>query len=361
VAGEEKGSDERTEEATAQRREDFRKKGQIAQTRELASVLLVFGILVALWLSSGYLLKQLHELFTYNYSTAIQKWDDFKGIQDAMVFSASTGAAMAFPLILLCGLMGFASSVLQVGFIRKEDALKFDLEHLNPLNGVKRIVSLKAVFEGAKAIAKIVFILSVMYLVLSKEKESLPFLSFLSVQDLLDYFGTISFRLVFALVLGISFLALLDYGFQKWELEKKMMMTKQEIKEEFKNREGDPLVKARVRRVQREMAQKRMMDDVPKADVIITNPTHIAVAIKYDATMPAPKLLAKGAELVAERIKKLAKEHSIPIIENKPLARTIFKTMKIGEVIPRDLFQAVAEVLAFVYRLKQKNPHSEAR
>jgi flagellar biosynthetic protein FlhB len=154
---------------------------------------------------------------------------------------------------------------------------------------------------------------------------------------------------------GLMFIiAAADYFYQRWDLEKKMMMTKQEVKEEHKSREGDPMVKNRIRRIQREMASKRMMADVPKADVIITNPTHIAVCIKYSDNLPAPQLIAMGADNVAEKIKELARQHNIPIVENKPLARTIFKTMKIGQVIPRELFVAVAEVLSYVYRLRRK-------
>jgi flagellar biosynthetic protein FlhB len=149
-------------------------------------------------------------------------------------------------------------------------------------------------------------------------------------------------------------LALADYFYQRWDLEKKMMMTKQEVKEEHKQREGDPMIKSRIRRIQREMASKRMMSEVPKADVIITNPTHIAVVLKYSDNLPAPQLIAMGADFVAEKIKEIAREHNIPIVENKPLARTIFKTMKIGQVVPRELFVAVAEVLSYVYRLRRK-------
>lgn len=145
-----------------------------------------------------------------------------------------------------------------------------------------------------------------------------------------------------------------DYFFQRWDLEKKMMMTKQEVKEEAKSREGDPMIKARIRRMQRERASKRMMEAIPKADVVITNPTHIAVVLKYDASLPSPQIVAKGADLIAEKIKAIAREHNIPIVENKPLARTIFKTLKIGQVIPRELFVAVAEVLSYVYKLRKK-------
>jgi flagellar biosynthetic protein FlhB len=156
-------------------------------------------------------------------------------------------------------------------------------------------------------------------------------------------------------------LAVADYFFQRWQLEKEMMMTKQEIKEESKSRDGDPLIKARIRRTQREMATRKMISEIPKADVIITNPTHIAVCLKYSDKLPAPQLIAKGADFMAEKIKEIARQHNIPIIENKPLARTIYKTMKVGQVIPRDLFVAVAEVLSYVFRLRRKKRRSQPK
>ncbi|HND85352.1 MAG TPA: EscU/YscU/HrcU family type III secretion system export apparatus switch protein, partial [Pseudobdellovibrionaceae bacterium] len=174
------------------------------------------------------------------------------------------------------------------------------------------------------------------------------------VAQTLAYIGKVVFKLLMGIGIAMTVIAAADYFFQKWDLEKKMMMTKQQVKEEVKQREGDPMIRARVRRIQREMANKRMMEQVPKADVIITNPTHIAVALQYNEGLAAPKLIAKGADLLAEKIKEIAREHHVPIVENKPLARTIFKTMKIGQVIPRELFVAVAEVLSYVYKLKKK-------
>ena len=156
------------------------------------------------------------------------------------------------------------------------------------------------------------------------------------------------------LVLLLLIVAIINFMIKKKEHDDDMKMTKQEVKEEFKNREGDPLIKSKIKQAQREMATKRMMDDVPKADVIITNPTHISVAIKYDATMAAPTVIAKGADIIAAKIREVAKEHKIPIVENKPLARTMYKTIKIGQSIPRELYTAVAEVLSYVYRLRRK-------
>jgi len=174
------------------------------------------------------------------------------------------------------------------------------------------------------------------------------------MDQLFGYVNDITLKLFAGVGFFMMVIAGADYFFQRFDLEEKMKMTKQEVKEELKSREGDPLIKSRIKKVQRELAMRRMMDDVPKADVIITNPTHIAVAICYDQTMIAPKILAKGAGDVAERIKEKAREHDIPIVENKPLARLIYKTIEIGHSIPRELYTAVAEVLSYVYKLKKK-------
>jgi len=166
--------------------------------------------------------------------------------------------------------------------------------------------------------------------------------------------GEVFFKLFAGVGFFMAVLAGFDYLYQHWEMEKKMRMTKQEVKDELKSREGDPLIRARIRYVQREMANKRMMEAVPKADVIITNPTHIAVALQYNEKTVAPKLVAKGAGLIAEKIKEIAQKNNVSIVENKPLARTIFKTLNIGQIIPRELYTAVAEVLSYVYKLKKK-------
>jgi flagellar biosynthetic protein FlhB len=175
-----------------------------------------------------------------------------------------------------------------------------------------------------------------------------------SVAQIMAFLGALTSRLMMGVGTFMLVLAAADYFYQRWDLEKEMRMTKQEVKEEIKSREGDPMIKARIKRVQRDIASRRMMEDVPKADVIVTNPTHIAVALKYSDTMVAPTVIAKGADLIAEKIREIARENNIPIVENKPLARTMFKTLKIGQQIPRELYTAVAEVLSYVFRLKRK-------
>ena len=168
------------------------------------------------------------------------------------------------------------------------------------------------------------------------------------------YLGNICFKIILATTIVLVILAIFDYIYQRWEYEKSLRMTKQEIKDEYKNTEGDPLIKSRIRRLQREIAQKRMMAEVPKADVIITNPTHLAVAIKYDpVNMMAPKVVAKGANIIAERIREVARDNDVPIIEDKPLAQVLYKIVDINSLIPEDLYRAVAEVLAFVYEQKK--------
>ena len=208
--------------------------------------------------------------------------------------------------------------------------------------------------EGLKALVKLAVIMLMASWLMKDQLMVLPSLIHFSVGEIFAFLGAVMTRLLAGVGLFMLFLAAADYLFQRWELEREMKMTKQEVREELKSREGDPLIKARIKRVQREIASRRMMEEVPKADVIVTNPTHIACALKYDDTMVAPRLIAKGADFMAEKIKALAREHGIPVVENKPLARTIFKTLKIGQTIPRELYTAVAEVLSYVFRLKKK-------
>lgn len=346
---------ERTEEATQQRREDFRKRGQVAQTRELSSVLLLFSTVLMIWMMSRFFFDQIRQLF-------------FASLGDDLVEAIRGGGQMFhlanFALVKLAYLIlpvmgvywavGFASSLLQVGFLYNEEALQVRWERLDPVQGFKKMFSLRAFTEGIKALIKVCLILGISYLLLKNHIQTLPHLMSFSITQIFVFLGSLTVRLLAGVGFFMLVLAAADYFYQRWDLEQEMRMTKQEIKEEIKSREGDPMVRARIKRIQREMASKRMMEEVPKADVIVTNPTHIAVALKYDETMVAPTVIAKGADLVAEKIRELAREHGVPIIENKPLARSMFKTLKIGQMIPKELYTAVAEVLSYVYRLRRK-------
>lgn len=345
---------ERTEEATPQRREDFRKRGQVAQTRELSAVLLLFAGVLLIWLMSRFFFTQLSEVFIRALGDDLVSATREGDVLSVMQVALNKLALIVVPVMGLFWIVSMAASLMQVGFLVNEEALQLRWERLDPVSGFKRIMSLRSFVEGLKALLKLMVILGLSYLLLKDQIHMLPKLMNLGVSELLGFVGELSTRLLAGVAIFMLTLSGLDYMFQRWELEKEMRMTKQEVKEEHKSREGDPMVRARIKRIQRDMATRRMMEDVPKATVIITNPTHIAVALRYDETLVAPKVVAKGADLIAEKIRELAKEYNVPIIENKPLARTMFKTLKIGQMIPRELYTAVAEVLSYVFRLKKR-------
>ena len=350
---------ERSEEATQQRRDDFRKRGQVAQTKELGSVLTLLSSALMMWFLGKFLLEQCSELIGTLLTSFVVKAAREGDYTSAVIFGAKKALFIGGPITALLMIVPIVATTVQTGLLYNEEALQFDLNKINPLAGLQRMFSLKSLIEGMKSIVKIIVVGGVVYFTVRHQLMQIPSLLHMDISQLLRFTGELTVRIIAAVGVFMAILAAADYFIQRFDLEKQMRMTKQEIKEEHKSREGDPMIKARIRRIQREMANKRMMGDVPKADVIITNPTHIACAIQYDpATMAAPKLLAKGADLMAEKIRALAREHNIPIVENKPLARTIFKTMKIGHAIPRELFTAVAQVLSYVYKLKRKKVFS---
>ncbi len=346
---------EKTEEATQQRRDDFRKRGQVAQTRELASVLALLGSALLLWALARFSLQQVSELITFSLGSNLVNAVKSNEFGPIVFFVLKKMVFLGGPIILMLLLLSIVSTVVQVGFLYNEEAMNFDLEKINPMSGLKRIFSMKSLVEGLKSLLKLIFVCATVYWLVKDELQVLPRLSALSIEQIMAYTGTLTVKLLAGLGVFMAVIAGADYFFQRYDLEKQMRMSKQEIKEEHKSREGDPMIKARIRRIQREMSNKRMMKDVPKADVIVTNPTHIACALMYDPnSMAAPRLIAKGSGHIAERIKEIARENGVPVMENKPLARAMFKTMKIGHTVPRELFTAVAQVLSYVYRLKKK-------
>jgi flagellar biosynthetic protein FlhB len=264
-------------------------------------------------------------------------------------------ALLMAPLFVLVLIIAIFSSIFQFGWLLTGKPLIPDFSKMNPISGMARFVSKKSMVEVVKSLLKVILIAFIGYsTVLNNFQEALILVD-VSVVSAISYLGRIAL-IVFAKICALLiFLAFLDFMFLKWEMEEKMKMTKQELKEEYKESEGDPHIKAQIRSIQREMARKRMMADVPKADVIVTNPTHISVAIQYDSKkMDAPIILAKGADHIAMRIREIARENDIPIIENPPVAR-LLHNLEIGEYVPEDLFKAVAEILAHVYSLKGNN------
>ena len=353
-----RSSEDLTDEVSSYRLEEFREKGQVSQSRELTGlvVLLATGM-TALSLGGDFAEKMvlyMREAFHADLS-ARMNFGSNDTTSAALMKALKLVAMVGLPVSVVGFLVGSVSSFAQIGAIFSTDPITPDFSKIDPLKGIQRLLSMKQVIEGARLLLKAVVVLFVVYSLV--KTEILGSAVHLDREALsIGYIMGQVTRSMFLSVMGVLFLfALIDFGLQKWEYRKSLRLTKQESKEEFKEREGDPQLKARVRAIQRDMARKRMMTAVKSADVIVTNPTHIAIAIVYEKDkMMAPKVVAKGADHLAERIKKIAAEAGVPLVENVPLARTLFKTVKVNQYVPRALYQAVAEILAYVYRFRNR-------
>ncbi|MDY6863675.1 MAG: flagellar biosynthesis protein FlhB [Thermodesulfobacteriota bacterium] len=346
---------EKTEPATPKKREDLRKKGQVAQSKDLPSVAVLFSSLILFYFTGGHLLSKMEEMFKHCLQSL--NFPDFNitFLCNVMAIITLKGFSIIAPLFVITLLFGIVGNLIQKGLLFSTDVIIPDISKLDPIKGLKNIFSLSGLNELLKSLLKIIIISYVAYITVKGEIGNLCPLAGMTVPNILKYICTVSFKLCMRISFLLIILAILDYAFNKWEFERKNRMTRQEVKDELKQREGDPLVRSRVRELQMQRARMRMMQEVPKADVVITNPTSLACALKYEqGKMPAPMLVAKGAGVIAKRIKIIAKDYDIPVIENKILAQTIYRLVKIGEVIPEKLYKAVAEILAYVYRLKGK-------
>lgn len=343
---------DKTEPATPKKREEARKKGQVANSREVSSVMILLSAMLVFYFSGSWMFMQVGEVMR---SVFLQAGDLNLGPENTRIFLWSLFkrvVVMMAPLSIVVTIAGVLGNVAQIGFLLTGDPLVPKFSKMNPLKGIKRLISLRSLIELLKAIFKVIIIGGMAYVMLRNEFEEIPALTALSLPSILSYVGNLSLKLGIYTCIVLIILAGIDLIFQRWQFARDQRMTKQEVKDEYKQREGDPMVRSRIRAVQREMAMRRMMDKVPDATVVITNPTHLAVALKFTRDMHAPLVVAKGANIVAERIKSIAQEHGIPVIEQKPLARALFKNVDIDQYIPGDLYHAVAEILAYVYRLK---------
>ena len=251
-------------------------------------------------------------------------------------------------------LVAVSVSILQVGFSFNPDTIMPQFSRINPISGFGRIFSKRSLVELIKSLLKITVVGYFIFRFIQKETLRIPSLMMAEIPDSFALLAGIIYDLAFQIAMVILVLAILDYGYQWWEHMQNLKMSKQEVKEEMKQTEGNPQIKSKIREKQRAIATRRMMAEVPKADVVVTNPTHFAVALKYESGMEAPTVVAKGADFIAQRIREIAKENDVVIVENKPLAQALFKNAEVGDPIPPDLYKAVAEVLAYVYRLKRK-------
>lgn len=346
---------ERTEQATPKRREEARKKGQVAKSQEITSVAILLACLTYFYFDSGRLVKKMMGMVSGFLKESGTLLISNNNIQALAVEWLYEFFILIAPFLLTVLVAGLFANFIQVGFVMSAEALEPKFSKIDPIKGFQKLFSLKSFAELAKNILKLSIVSYVAYVTVAGEMDTLPSLMDRSIGDIMVYMAEVSFKIILRTSWVLIVLAILDYAYQRWEHEKGLKMSRQEIKDEYKQTDGDPLIKARVRRIQREMARKRMMAQVPKADVVITNPDHIAVALQYDQLkMFAPVVVAKGAGFVAEKIREIARESNVPVIENKPLARVLYKMVKVDEAIPENLYKAVAELLAYVYGLKEK-------
>ncbi len=350
-------SGEKTEKATPKKRRDARERGQVFKSQEITSALIVLLVFVVIKISGGFVYRRLAG-YTEEVIAEYSRINDFFVIDTMRKYMAE---AIMETFIILAPILAtaFAAALItqyaQVGFLFTTKTLGFKFSRINPINGFKRIFSLKGAVELIKAILKVCIVGYVAYSFIRGEATNIMNVMSMDIKGIVQYLAATTVNMGIRLSVMLVMIGLLDYGYQWWEYEKEMRMTKQEVKEEYKMLEGNPEIKSKIKQKQRQISMRRMLQEVPKADVVITNPTHYAVALKYDSNVSdAPVVVAKGVDFIAERIKEVARENDVEIVENRELARALYDKVDIGETIPQELYQAVAEVLAFVYSLKNK-------
>lgn len=346
----------KTEQPTNKRLLEARRKGNVPRSQELSTTVGLAVAFVALYTMGSFMFSTLkstsRELFlnlgTYEVTQA--------GIYSLMLKMFLVIAIIVAPFMLIVIVAGIATSVAQTGgVIISWEPLSLKLDRLNPVNGVGKLFKTDSLFTTFKSFLKIIIVGFMAYKILRQEIESILFLTQSDIDGIVDFVGHISFKLVLHTCGVMLILAIIDYAFVKWRYIEDLKMTKQEVKDEHKNEEGDPKIKAKIRQVQYERSRRRLRKVIPTADVIITNPTHYAVALKYDRDrMAAPVVLVKGVDFLAQTIKEIARESKVMLVENRPLARELYAQVDEGQEIPESLYAAVAEVLAYVYSIKGK-------
>lgn len=344
--------DERQEQASEKRRQEFRKKGQVAQSKELNTAMGLTSVLALWFFYLPHFWMRLQQILVGIWQRAGTTDVNPTSLLDLGLAVILEVGLLLLPLMLLVVVVGCFSSIMQIGFLLTGKPLEPDFAKLNPITGMGRFFSKRSFVEVFKSLAKVALVGYVAFRAVENEFATNLLLVDMPLSTTVTFLGRVSATVLFKSCGVLIVLGLFDYMFVRWEMEQKLKMTKQEQKEEHKETEGDPHIKARIRSLQQQMARRRMMAEVPKADVIITNPTHLSIALKYDRdTMMAPQIVAKGADQVAMRIREIAREHNVVMMENVPLARALYK-LDIGKTIPEELFTAVAEILAHVYSLK---------
>jgi flagellar biosynthetic protein FlhB len=345
---------QRTEEPSGRKLSRARDRGQVAQSREInnwfmigtALAIVAFGgtpIARAIGMALKRYIEAPHEL-----SVEGALWPAIGGTLGAI------GGALAVPVVLLM-VAALAGSLIQTGLLFAPEKLTPKLDNLSPMKGFSRLFSARGLMEFGKTLVKLAVVVTVLAMLMRPELMRLPLMSGLDAGQMLGEIARLTGRMGLGVFVALTFIAVLDYGFQRFSFTKSMRMSKQEVKEEFKQSEGDPMIRARLRQIRMERARKRMMAAVPTASVVVTNPTHVAVALRYElGTEGAPLVVAKGAELLAARIREIATEHKVPIVENPPLARALYANVEVDQQIPSEHYKAVAEIIGYVFRLQGK-------
>ena len=343
----------KTEQATPKRRQEARERGQIARSMELNSAIILLTALITFRFVGPYLLNSIGKLFVYSYENMSASFG-MDNVYTYTIFYMMEIFKMVAPILMVMLVVGLIVNYMQVGVLFTLQPLTPKLSKINPIAGFQRLFSRRSLIEFVKSILKLTLIGWLGY---EGVKAALPqLIPTMDMQgaEAVKFVGELTLKILDRIIIALGIIAALDYLYQRWEHGESLKMSKQEIKDEFRQAEGDPMIKARIRQIQREMARRRMFESIPRASVVITNPTHVAVALEYKEGMQSPTVLAKGERVIAEKIKEVARKHNIPIVENPPLARALLKQCPIGAPISPDLFEAVAEVLAFVYRMNRK-------
>lgn len=346
---------ERTEPASPRRREQARQRGQVSRSAELTSALVLLAGYFSLRYAAPGAYRVLLDLTVSTFSHLPTADWTVEGVQQLSLTVLSASGRMLWPVLLAGVVVAVAADLAQVGFVFTLEPLALHFDRLNPLSGMQRLFSRRAAVEFAKSLLKLGLVSWVVYAAIRQQWSMFPTLVEMDLLVALSKLGSLAMTVFLRAALVLLLVAAADFAFQRWDYAQSLKMTKEEVKQEFKETEGNPQVRGKIRERQRALARRRMLADVPKADVVVTNPTHFAVALQYESgRMAAPVVVAKGQDYLAQKIKDIAREAGVAIVENKALARSLFSAVEVGEPVPAELYQAVAEVLAFVYRLKGK-------
>jgi len=346
---------ERTEEATPRRKQQAKEKGQVAQSRELNTMLMLLSSGIAASMIGPYTARDIMDIFRKYFSVDRETIFNHAALPTQFMDAAFDGIFAIIPFLVVVTVAALAGPIMIGGLNFSGKAVSFKSEKLDPIKGLQRIFAVRGLVELLKAFFKFIFIGTVAVLFLYNQSDAYIGLGYETLDSAIAHSSSLLVYGFIAISSTMVIIALIDVPFQVWDHNKQIRMTHQEVRDDMKDTEGDPELKGRVRRMQKEVAQRRMMAEVPNADVVITNPEHYSVALRYDqSTMDAPLVVAKGVDIMAMQIRRIANEHDVMIVEAPPLARALHHTTEIDQEVPAGLYLAVAKVLAYVFQLKQR-------